>query len=72
MQIVEKYLESRQQNTKARSAFKNVCLSVFKKLFDDSNSEVREQALKLIGKLNKFKDFFTNEELNMLTAGLNE
>ena len=63
MGVLERYFENKQNEKKSILAFKQVCIGTFKKLFDDSNSEVRESALKTIGKFNKIKDFFTNDEI---------
>lgn len=63
MQVIERYFEARPTAVKAREAFKQACLPTIKKLFDDSSSEVREECLKLVGKLNKQKDWFRHDEL---------
>lgn len=64
MQALERYFDARPNASKQRDAFKTACIPIFKKLFDDSVSEVREYCLKLIGKFNKQKDWFTNEEIS--------
>ncbi|EAR97553.2 hypothetical protein TTHERM_00439010 (macronuclear) [Tetrahymena thermophila SB210] len=72
MQAIERYFDTRPNANKSRDAFKQACIPTIKKLFDDSTSEIREYSLKLIGKFNKQKDWFTSEEINNLTAGLND
>ncbi|KAL4446462.1 hypothetical protein ABPG74_001203 [Tetrahymena malaccensis] len=72
MQAIERYFDTRPNASKSRDAFKQACIPTIKKLFDDSTSEIREYSLKLIGKFNKQKDWFTSEEINNLTAGLND
>lgn len=64
MQALERYFDSRPNSSKSRETFKIACIPTIKKLFDDSNSEVREYCLKLIGKFNKQKDWFSAEEIS--------